>query len=108
MVELLLESSGNPFVPNDTHLQVGMGMDRPVSCCWLAVWVVAWLSFPVASPIPWSMLQLPDCACTNVVVAQGDGRRCMLITGPNMGGKSCYSRQGIMPLLDALCRHVWI
>ena len=104
MVELLLEGSGTPFVPNDTHLQVGRGMGRPVSHCSWLLWAATWLPRHRTSPVPNS-----DAATHGNVpapllagVAQGDGRRCMLITGPNMGGKSCYSRQGSMPLCASI------
>ncbi|KAI7838548.1 hypothetical protein COHA_007691 [Chlorella ohadii] len=39
-------------------------------------------------------LQASGHPCTGLArTVQGDGRQCQVITGPNMGGKSCYTRQ---------------
>ena len=46
------------------------------------------------------------CVCTNVSVcvcdrAQASGRRCAVVTGPNMGGKSSYIKQVALLLIMA-------
>jgi len=47
---------------------------------------------------------IQDAFVPNDTELQGGGRRCHIITGPNMGGKSCYIRQVALICLMAQVR----